>query len=74
MDPDLLRAFVGSAYELTLETVGGSPVIRARCIHPETGMKITLTFPVTAAADLRRFKERAVKVALAQAKGKQGTA
>lgn len=48
-------------YDVQVEETNGKPVVRARSVHAGSGMKITLTFPVGAGADLAQFKERVVR-------------
>ena len=74
MDPRLVTAVLGNAYELTLESLNGRPVIRARCTDPDTGLKVVLTFPVEGTDDLGHFKQRLLRQAIAQLDRKQGFA
>ena len=48
-----------------VEDVDGKPVMRVRSVHPHSGLKVTLTFPVNG-ADIGPFKERVVRSVLAR--------
>ena len=54
------------AYAVQVEVLNGKQVVRARSVHASTGMKVTLTFPVGAGADLGAFQERVVRSILAR--------
>jgi len=69
-----LTGALGNVYDLSLETVNGRQVVRARCVHPHSGLRITLTFPVDGGVDLEQFKGRLVRMAAKRIANSSGTA
>jgi hypothetical protein len=52
-------------YDVLLETSDGRQVLRARGRQPESGFRVTLTFPAEPASDgLEPFKARIVRLIL----------
>jgi hypothetical protein len=74
LDQGVIHRIFGPSYDLTFENADGFPVIRVQCNRPDMGMRITLTFPVRASADVERFKERLVRLTLNKQYKRQGTA
>lgn len=72
-DHDLTGA-LGNVYDLSLETVNGRQVVRATCVHPRSGLRITLTFPVDGGVDLEQFKGRLARMAAKRIANSNGTA
>lgn len=61
-------------YEVVRDDTGGRRVVRLLWVDPRTGLRLQLTFPVEAPADLARFKERLVTMTLNKQSKGQGTA
>ncbi len=57
---------IGPADEWSTENLRGRQVLRIEGTQPQTGVRITLTFPADAGSDLSGFKQRLIRLALAK--------
>lgn len=65
---------LGADYEITVECANGHAIIRMRLVKGDTGLPVTLTFPVETVSNLDRFKQRLIQMILNKQNRRQGTA